>query len=201
METKGSVKYSPTAIFLNNCLYQRRQFRLRRSQMGRGKLLLPPSDHWWLQKRSPQHRREQGGEEETCQAQAEVPLQKGSGRLEGVCYREEAQSPHGGGGNADKNNQKVAWQGEFVFVFLNQHFFCFKVKARRLLKRSHSLEMIDIIDPDRKNDSEEYDMFDEETEEIAGLLQSRAKKKSKTMTTESVRRLLCLFRLYFSFTF
>ena len=61
--------------------------------------------------------------------------------------------------------------------------------------------MIDIIDPDRKNDSEEYDMFDEETEEIAGLLQSRAKKKSKTMTTESVRRLLCLFRLYFSFTF
>ena len=46
-----------------------------------------------------------------------------------------------------------------------------------MLKRSHSLEMIDIIDPDRKNDSEEYDMFDEETEEIAGLLQSRAKKK------------------------
>ena len=53
--------------------------------------------------------------------------------------------------------------------------------------------MIDIIDPDRKNDSEEYDMFDEETEEIAGLLQSRAKKKSKTMTTESVRRLLLLY--------
>lgn len=63
--------------------------------------------------------------------------------------------------------------------------------------------MIDIIDPDRKNDSEEYDMFDEETEEIASLLQSRAKKKSKTMTTESVRRLLLLYllRFYFSFTF
>ena len=77
--------------------------------------------------------------------------------------------------------------------FSIKFFFLFKVKARRLLKRSHSLEMIDIIDPDRKNDSEEYDMFDEETEEIAGLLQSRAKKKSKTMTTESVRRLLLLY--------
>ena len=79
------------------------------------------------------------------------------------------------------------------YLYFSINIFClFKVKARRLLKRSHSLEMIDIIDPDRKNDSEEYDMFDEETEEIAGLLQSRAKKKSKTMTTESVRRLLLL---------
>ena len=67
-----------------------------------------------------------------------------------------------------------------------------KVKARRELKRSHSLEMIDIINPDRKLESDGYDdLFDEDTD-IAGLLHAKARKKTKNMTTESVCR-LCRF--------
>lgn len=86
----------------------------------------------------------------------------------------------------------------FFFLFFINIFTFLKVKARRLLKRSHSLELIDIINPERKNDNEETDLFDEDTE-IAGLLQSKAKKKARTMTTESVRRLFTNFKTSYSF--
>ena len=52
--------------------------------------------------------------------------------------------------------------------------------------------MIDIINPDRKLESDDYDdLFDEDTD-IAGLLHAKARKKTKNMTTESVCR-LCRF--------
>ena len=66
-----------------------------------------------------------------------------------------------------------------------------EVEAHRELKRSHSLEMIDIIDPDNKN-LEEFCLFDEDNDEIAGLLHSKARKKTKYMTTESVCRIFII---------
>ena len=52
--------------------------------------------------------------------------------------------------------------------------------------------MIDIINPDRKVESEDYDLFDEDTD-IAGLLHAKAKRKTKNMTTESVCRIFTFF--------
>ena len=54
--------------------------------------------------------------------------------------------------------------------------------------------MIDIINPDRKVESEDYDLFDEDTD-IAGLLHAKAKRKTKNMTTESVCTFLYVFHI------
>ena len=56
--------------------------------------------------------------------------------------------------------------------------------------------MIDIINPDRKVESEDYDLFDEDTD-IAGLLHAKAKRKTKNMTTESVCRIFTFFTITF----
>ena len=62
-----------------------------------------------------------------------------------------------------------------------------KVEARKALKRSNSLEMI-IIKSEKKDLLDDEFESGEDEDKVSMLLNSKARKKSKYMTTESVRK-------------
>ena len=100
-----------------------------------------------------------------------------------------------GGTNADQDLPQMADEGLYKThnndplhgVTVKWPIPINKVEARKALKRSNSLEMI-IINSEKKDLLDDEFESGEDEDKVSMLLNSKARKKSKYMTTESVRK-------------